>query len=224
MLTWTCRRFRARFAPGSAPGSAHPHRQVCRDCDAFAAAVERAAGVRLPLPAGLRKSLSAIAMPAMSAAPAEGTVLPFPVPRLNVPIALAGRLSAIAETGRPAPPEWVLNPRYAVAASALLALLLGPFFVRGTDRGLEALSTVRDEVRPILSRTGEEGREELDKLRTGAAKAYGAARRSFARSAESFHGLSGRLLDIIPEEFTSEESTNPDPGDDEPTESSRRPQ
>jgi len=221
MLTWTCRRFRARFAPGSAPGAAHPHRQSCRDCDAFAAAVERAAGVRLPLPAGLRKSLGGIAAPAEAA---EGTVLPFPMPRLNVPAALAGRLSAIAETGRPAPPEWVLNPRYAVAASALLALLLGPFFTRGADRGLEALSTVREEVRPILSRTGEEGREELDKLRTGAAKAYGAARRSFTRSAESFHGLSGRLLDIIPEEFTSEESTNPDPGAAEPTESSRRPQ
>jgi hypothetical protein len=213
MLTWTCRRFRSQFSPGTA----HPHRQSCRDCDAFAAAVERAAGVRLPLPAGLRKSLREIATPA------EGTVLPFPVPRLTVPAALAGRLSAMAEPGRPAPPDWVLNPRYAVAASALLALLLGPFFTRGADRGLEALSTVREEVRPILSRTGEEGREEIEKLRTGAMKAYGAARRSFTRSAESFHGLSGRLLDLIPEEFTSEESTNPD-SDDEPTESSRRPQ
>jgi hypothetical protein len=221
MLTWTCRRFRARFAPGSAPGAAHPHRQACLECDAFAAAIERAAGVRLPLPAGLRMSLRKIAEPA---APAEGTVLPFPVPRLAVPAALAGRLSALATQSRPAPPEWVLNPRYAVAASALLALLLGPFFVRGTDRGLEALSTVREEVRPILSRTGEEGREEIEKVRTGAVKVYDAARRSFTRSAESFHGLSGRLLDIIPEEFTSEESTNPDPGDDEPTESSRRPQ
>jgi hypothetical protein len=218
MLTWTCRRFRAQFAPGQGPGMAHPHRQACRDCDAFAAAIERAAGVRLPLPAGLRRSLREIA------APAEGTVLPFPVPRLAVPAALAGRLSALATQSRPAPPEWVLNPRYAVAASALLALLLGPFFTRGADRGLEALSTVREEVRPILSRTGEEGREEIEKVRTGAVKVYDAARRSFTRSAESFHGLSGRLLNIIPEEFTSEESTNPDPGDDEPTESSRRPQ
>jgi hypothetical protein len=218
MLTWTCRRFRARFAPGSAPGAAHPHRQACRECDAFAAAIERAAGVRLPLPAGLRKNLREIA------APAEGTILPFPVPRLTVPAALAGRLSALATQSRPVPPEWVLSPRYAVAASALLALLLGPFFTRGADRGLQALSTVREEVRPILSRTGEEGREEIEKVRTGAVKAYNAARRSFTRSAESFHGLSGRLLDIIPEEFKSEESTNPDPGTDESTESSRRPQ
>lgn len=205
MLSWTCRRFRARFAPGSA----HPHRQACRECDAFAAAVELAAGVRLPLPAALRKGLREIA------APAEGTVLPFPVPRLAVPAALAGRLNAMARPGRPAPPEWVLNPRYAVAASALLALLLGPFFARGADRGLEALGAVREEVSPLLRRTGEDGREELGKLRTGAAAIYGAAQRSVS---ESFHGLSGRLSAIVPEDFT-----NPDPRD-EPAGSSRRPQ
>jgi len=185
MLSWTCRRFRARFAPGSA----HPHRQACRECDAFAAAVERAAGVRLPLPAALQKGLREIA------APAESAVLPFPVPRLAVPDRLASRLSAVAKPGRPAPPEWVLNPRYAVAASALLALLLGPFFARGADRGLEALGTVREEVSPLLRRTGEDGREELGKLRTGAAAIYGAAQRSVS---ESFHGLSGRLSAIVP--------------------------
>lgn len=207
MLSWACRRFRARFALGQAP----PHRRTCRECEAFAAAVESAAGARLPLPAGLRKSLRQIA------APGEGT-LPFPVPRLAVPAALAGCLSAVARPGRPAPPvppNWLLNPRYAVAASALLALLLGPFFVRGADRGLEALGQVREEVSPLLRRTGEDGREELGKLRTGAVKAYGAARRSVI---QSFHGLSGRLSALVPEDFT-----NPDP-EDESAGSSRRPQ
>lgn len=205
MLSWSCRRFRARFALGST----HPHRRACRECDAFATAMETAAGVRLPLPAGLRKSLREIA------GPAEGAVLPFPMPRLAVPPALAGRLSAVAEPGRPAPPEWLLNPRYAVAASAVLALLLGPFFVRSADRGLEALGQVREEVSPLLRRTGEEGREEIGKLRTGAVAVYSAARRSVS---ESFHGLSGRLSTIVPEDFT-----NPDPRD-EPAGSSRRPQ
>jgi len=174
--------------------------------------METAAGVRLPLPAGLRKSLRE------TAAPTEGAVLPFPVPRLAVPPALSGRLSALAEPALltpPVPPNWLLTPRYAVAASAVLALLLGPFFVRGTDRGLEALGAVREEVSPLLRRTGEEGRAEIGKLRTGAVAAYSAARRSVS---ESFNGLSARLSTIVPEDFT-----NPDP-EDESAGSSRRPQ
>ena len=196
MLSWTCRRFRARFSPGSA----HPHRRACLDCDAFATAVERAAGVRLPMPERLRKSLSSIA------APEQDSVLPFPVPRVPMPEVLAGRLRSIAPTGRPAPPEWVRDPRYAVAASALLALLLGPFFSMGADRGLHALGIVR-----------EEGREEIAKVRAGAVEAYEVARRSLVRSTESLHDFSDRLSDVVPETFFS-----PDP-EDEPAGSSRRP-
>ncbi|MFY9826975.1 MAG: hypothetical protein WAM82_36825, partial [Thermoanaerobaculia bacterium] len=66
MLSWACRRFRARFTPGSALS----HRRACPECDAYAAAVERAAGVRLPLPASLRRNLRALA------APEPGAVLP----------------------------------------------------------------------------------------------------------------------------------------------------
>lgn len=212
MLSWACRRFRARFVPGTAAASTHPHRRACRGCETFAAALETAAGARLPLPDGLRKRLGGIA------APAPGAVLPFPVPRLEMPAALAGRLSALAQPGRPAPPEWLLNPRYAVAASALLALLLGPFFVLAADRGHDALGAIREEVSPLLRRTGEEGREELGRIRAGAAEALDDARRSVAESTESLHGLSGRLSSLVPDELT-----NPDPGD-EPAGPSRRPQ
>jgi hypothetical protein len=207
MLSWTCRLFRARFSPGSA----HPHRRVCPDCDAFATAVERAAGVRLPMPDGLRDRLRSMADPE------AGAVLPFPVPRLPMPEALAGRLRSIAPPGRPAPPEWVRDPRYAVAASALLALLLGPLFSIGADRGLEALGTVREEVAPILRHTGEEGREEIENVRTGAVEAYDAARRSLTWSAESLDALASRLSFALPDDFH-----NPDP-EDEPAGSSRRP-
>ncbi len=218
MLSWTCRRFRAQFTPGSA----HPHRRVCQECDAFATAIERAAGVRLPMPERLRKSLSTIA------APEPGAVLPFPVPRMPMPESLAGRLRAIAPPGRPAPPEWVRDPRYAVAASALLALLLGPFFSMGADRGLQALGAVREEVVPILRHTQEEGREEIEKVRSGAAEVYDTARRSLARSSESLGAFTDRLSTVVPDEFipdgfVPDNFYNPDP-EDEPAGSSRRPQ
>jgi hypothetical protein len=196
MLSWTCRRFRARFAPGSS----HPHRRACRECDAFATAIESAAGARLPIPSGLKDSLREIAKPAPNA------ILAFPVPRIPMPEALAGRLRDIAPSGRPAPPEWVRDPRYAVAASALLALLLGPFFSMGADRGLHALGVVR-----------EEGREEIAKVRHGAREAYEAARRTLTRSTESLHGFSDRLSTVVPENLF-----HPDP-EDEPEGSSRRP-
>lgn len=199
MLSWTCRRFRARFAPGLSSGQFHPHRRACRECDAFASAIESAAGARLPVPGALRNSLREMAKPA---------VLPFPVPRLPMPEALADRLRGIAPPGRPAPPEWVRDPRYAVAASALLALLLGPFFSMAADRGLQALGAVRA--------VSDEGREEIAKIRDGAREAYESARRSLARSAESLHGFSDRLSTVVPENLF-----HPDP-EDEPG-SSRRP-
>ena len=199
MLSLACRRFRARFAPGSA----HPHRTACCDCDAFAAALERAAGTRLPLPASLQRSLGEIATPA------TGSVLPFPVPKLPLPDALAARLREIAPAAAslPALPEWVRSPRYAVAASAVLALLLGPFFLAGADRGLHAM---REELSPLLQRTQQGGREEIGRLQASAAAACDAARRS---AAESFRrldaGVSG--LSTWLSSVTTEESTNRDP-------------
>jgi hypothetical protein len=192
MLTWSCRRFRARFTPGTA----HPHRTACRDCAAHASAVETAAGVRLPLPAGLSDSLRAIA------SPRSGAVLPFPVPRLPLPAATAARLRALAPARRPAPPEWVRSPRYAVAASAILALLLGPFLGPAADRGLRTLGSVRNELRdglaPIAMQTEEKGLEGLKKLQSTAAAAESSARRATA----SVRDLSNRFSAFVHESLT----------------------
>lgn len=191
MLSASCRRFRARFFPGSA----HPHRRACPECDAFAAALESAAGVRLPLPGGLRRNLRAIAGPEPDA------VLPFALPRLPVPALLARRLRAIAPAGRPPLPEWIRSPRYAVAASAILALLLGPALSRAAHRSLEALDTVHAEVSPFLQSAEAGGREEIEKLRSTAT----AARRSVATSLERLSGFSSHLLDVVPENLTNQD-------------------
>lgn len=220
MLSLACRRFRARFSPGKGPGSVHPHRRACAECEAFAVALESAAGVRLPLPASLRRNLRAIA------GPEPGAVLPFAVPRLPVPATLARRLRGIAPASRPAPPEWVRSPRYALAASALLALLLGPFLSGAAHQGLRALSTVDAEVSPFLRQTGESGSAEIAKLRSTAAEAYDAARRSVAGSVgrldEGVSGLSIRLSTVVSESLTNLD-TNLDPRP-EPAGSVRRPQ
>ncbi|MFL6192647.1 MAG: hypothetical protein ACJ75H_00640 [Thermoanaerobaculia bacterium] len=185
MLTWSCRRFRARFTPGSA----HPHRRSCPECEVYAAALESAAGLRLPLPAVLRRNLRAIAEPK----PEPGAVLPFPIPRLPMPDALAARLRQIPPPARPALPDWARSPRYAVAASALLAVLLGP-----------ALNAAASRVTPALRDAEESGRRRVERLGATASEAYGAARRSVegslerldARLDERLDGLSETLSDM----------------------------
>jgi len=187
MLSGACRRFRARFTPGSA----HPHRHACPECEAYAAALESAAGARLPLPDGLRKNLRAIA------GPEPGAVLPFAAPRLAVPGTLARRLRDIAPPARPAPPEWIRSPRYAVAASALLALLLGPFLQTAAHRGVQAVGAVEAEVSPVLEKT--------EQLRLEAEAAYDATRRSF----ESSLGRVDRGISDVSEWFSNLKTTHP---------------
>ena len=186
MLSWACRRFRARFTPGSA----HPHRRACRDCDAFAAALEQR-GRSPPAAAGRPAARPASCCGTGhrgAGTPETGTVLPFAVPRLPVPLpaATAVRLRAIAAPQRPAPPEWVRSPRYAVAASALLTLLLGPFLTPAADRGLEAWGAVRQELSPLARHTQEKGREELKNLQTTAVAAI-----------HDLDDLSTRLSDFV---------------------------
>ena len=198
MLSFACRRFRARFTPGSA----HAHRRACGECEAFASAVERAAGARLPLPPDLRRRLSSIA------APPVGAVLPFPVPRLPMSNALAERLRAIpSPSRRRSPPEWVRSPRYAIAASVLLTLLLAPLLTSAADRGAEA---VREEVSPLLQRTRETGKEEIGRLRTGTVQVYGDARRS---AEESLYRLDAEVFSLSSwlSTVATEESTDQDP-------------
>lgn len=153
-------------------------------------------------------------------------MLPFAVPRLPVPGALAGRLrglsAAAAPPSRPALPEWVRSPRYAVAASALLALLLGPFLSEAARQGAQALGAVEAEVSPLLQRTEESGRKEIGKLRSTAATACDAARQSvegsLARLDHRLAGLSAKLSEVVPERFINLDLRQ------EPDESVRRPQ
>lgn len=159
MLSWDCRRFRARFEPGSS----HPHRHRCAECRAFAEAVERAAGLRLPLPDALRESLRAIR----------------PVPEIPVPEPLRGRLRGIAHPQVKQPlPDWLLNPRYAVAASALLATLLTMAFGDVVDPGLQIASLLTEEIE-------EEGIERIETLRGAALERYEKTRQSLEASVES---------------------------------------
>ncbi len=116
MLKPACRRFRAELALGD------PHRGSCPACAAYAAAMERAA-VRIPLPARLRSKLRSIPG-------ATGPGPRLPLPQAPLPDPLRDRLRGLARTPLRSPerrplPAWIRTSRYAVAASYLMAVLVG---------------------------------------------------------------------------------------------------
>lgn len=175
MLSWDCRRFRARFEPGSS----HPHRHRCPECRAFAEAVERAAGLRLPLPAALREELRAVR----------------PLPQMPVSDALRGRLRGIVPPRKQPLPDWLQSPRYAVAASALLATLLTMAFGDVVDPGLRLASSLTEEIE-------QEGIEKLETLRGAALERLEETRQSLAASVESagagIEEITEKSRDLIP--------------------------
>lgn len=203
MLSWSCRRFRARFTPGDQTA----HRRSCPECGAYAAALEQAAGLRLPLPERLRENLRGIARTGSS----QGSVLDFPLPQIPLPEGLQARLRAIPrearqELPRQTPPEWVRSPRYAVAASALLALLLGAAVDRPWDAGREAAVSLEQELRARVA--------PLEAVQDAAAERLAKTRRSIESSVEK----------LIPSStLPTSLNTDPDPESDAPGRSRRTP-
>jgi hypothetical protein len=145
MLSWRCRRFRARFSPAE-PAAGKAHRRYCADCDAYASTLERVAAAKLALPASLRRTLVEI----------PGAFVPRPVPPLPLPPALRLRLQGIARPGgRPLPakpPEWIVEPRYAIAASLLLTVLSGALVGNPAEAGARVAGFVGRELTDFAGR------------------------------------------------------------------------
>lgn len=182
MLSWACRRFRASFEPGSR----HSHREECVECRAYAEALERAAGLRLPVPGPLGRRLSALAAPRRED---PGPVLRFPLPQAPLPSGLHERLRGIARRPeRQGLPAWIRSPRYAVAASYVLAVLLTALF--GDLGG----SFVR-KVEEVVERTETEGLETIEALRGATRERYERARRSVSSVGS---GITGTARELIP--------------------------
>lgn len=165
MLKPACRQFRAELAPGD------PHPRSCPACAAYAAAMERAA-FKVPLPARLRSKLRAI-----PGASSPGPRLPLP--QAPLPDPLRDRLRGLARRPAPRPlPVWVRTSRYAVAASYLLAVLVGFTVSDPVQLGRQAANRVSQAVSVRL----DEGRERLDVWEEAVRERYGETRRSLEDS------------------------------------------
>ena len=219
MLSWSCRRFRARFSP-SGPGSAHPHRRACPDCDAYRRRPgERgrgpppAAGEPAAKPAGDRRSGDG-SRAAVRRAPAAGAGRPRRPPARSFGGGSAQPPGAPRVGAQPA----LRRRRERPAGAAARAVPLRAPRVRAR----RPWAPSRREVSPLLHRTEESGRKEIGKLRSTAADACDAARRSVEGSLERLDhrlaGLSVKLSEVVPERFINLDSRA------KPAESVRRPQ
>ena len=171
--------------PKLAPGD--PHRRSCPACDAYAAAMERAA-FRIPLPSGLRSKLRAI--------PGSiGDAQPGPrLPQAPLPDPLRDRLRGLARRPAPRPlPVWVRTSRYAVAASYLLAVLIGLTAGNPVQLGRQAASRMSQAVSVRL----DEGRERLDVWEETVRERYGGTRRSLEDSLGSLDHRVDELSESI---------------------------
>ncbi|MES1242404.1 MAG: hypothetical protein ABUT39_12355 [Acidobacteriota bacterium] len=179
MLKPGCRRFRADFTPGADL----PHRKSCPACAAYAAALERAAK-RIPLPAGLRSKLRVIPGAAADDAPR------MPMPQATMPAHLRERLRQMSRRHEPPKlPAWVRSSRYAVAASYLLAVLMGAALGNPVEAAGALSRSVDRAVRPRVEHAiervedrGIRGMRRLDDLKSAVRERYGATRYSVEHS------------------------------------------
>ena len=172
MLKPACRQFRAELAPGD------PHRRSCPACAAYAAAMERAA-FRVPLPAGLRSKLRAI--PGSIEGGSPGPRLPLPQAPLPDPLRdrLRGLVCRPVRSQGPRPlPAWVRTSRYAVAASYLMAVLVGLAAGNPVHLGRQAAHRVSSVVTAQLT----ESRERLGVWEDSVRERVGETRRSLEDS------------------------------------------
>lgn len=180
MLRPACRRFRTEFTPGLR--SDDPHRLSCPACAAYAAAMERAAR-KIPLPARLRSKLRAI-----PGAASPGPRLPLP--QAPLPDPLRDRLRGLARSREPRPlPAWVRTSRYAVAASYVMAVLLGFAVGNPVLLGRQAAGVVSGLVSERLA----DGRERLDVWEDTVRENYDETRRSLEDSLGSLDDRVGEL-------------------------------
>lgn len=193
MLKPGCRRFRMEFTPGA--GSPHDaHRAGCAACAAYAAALERAAK-RIPMPAGLRSKLKVI--PGMAADDAPR----FPVPQAPMPAHLRSRLRQMSRQQEPPPlPVWVRSSRYAMAASYLLAVLMGALMGNPVEAAGALTRSVDRAVRPRVEHAIEsvEGRSlrRLDDLKSAVRERYGATRNTVEQSLTELDEMRKSLLSL----------------------------
>ncbi len=188
-------------------GAGHEHPKTCDECRRFVEFVDglRRLGMSTPLEDDLRARLRGL--------PAREDGLPAfpPVPQLPLPAALAERLRRIARQGAQELPIWIRSPRYAIAASYLLTILIGATLGNPAAWASSAGGRI-ETVGSALQQVRVSGKERWDGVEERAAENYHLTRDYLRASTTSLRARWNEFVAGMNEPDTT------DAGDDDDTE------
>ena len=191
-----CREFQRHYERGRRDD----HLETCAECRSFVEFVDglRRLGTSTPLADSLRERLRGL--------PAREEGVPtFPtVPQLPLPAALAQRLRRIARQGARELPIWIRSPRYAIAASYLLTLLIGGTLGNPAAWAASAASPL-ETVGAKLQQVQANGRETWSGVGETAAESINLTKDYLRASASSLHARWTELVASMNDSETTED-------------------
>ena len=197
MLTRQCRDFRRSYEAGRHDA----HRDGCEACARFAELVDGLGrwGMNAPLGDTLRRRLHDL-----PEGEEQRTLAPPRLPMLPFPAGLERRLKQIARARQKSePPIWIRSPRFAIAASYLLTVLIGATI--GNPAALAAEAAARfDRVGIAIGSVESGGRRSWQGIEERAIEGYARTREFFSTSNAS---IKSRWLELV-SSFNDPETTD----------------
>jgi hypothetical protein len=187
LLTRECQEFRRTFEAGRHDA----HRDACETCGRFAELIDGLGrwGMKAPLADSLRQRLRDL-----PEGEKQWELGPPRLPMLPLPVSLEQRLKQIARTQPKAElPIWIRSPRFAIAASYLLTVLIGATV--GNPAALAAEAAARfDRVGITIESVESGGRKSWQGIEERAVEGYALTREFFSTSSSS---VKSRWLDFV---------------------------
>jgi hypothetical protein len=199
MLTRKCQDFRRTYEAGRRDS----HRETCDACGQFAELIDGLGqwGMRAPLGESLRRRLRDLP---------EGeerrTLAAPQLPMLPLPLALKQRLQQIGRTSKKVElPIWIRSPRFAIAASYLLTVLIGATI--GNPAALASDAVARfDRVGIAIGSVESGGRRSWQGVEERAAEGFALTKEFYRTSSSSIKSRWQEFVTSINETETTDDT------------------
>lgn len=199
MLTPECQEFRSRYEAGRQDD----HRDTCESCARFAELVDSLGqwGMNAPLGNNLRQRLRDLPEGE------ERRALAAPrMPMLPLSATLEGRLKQIARAPRKTElPIWIRSPRFAIAASYLLTVLIGATFGNPAAVASDAVARF-DRVGIAINSVETGGRKSWQTVEERAVEGYAITKEFYRTSSSSIKSRWLEFVTSINEPETTDEA------------------
>jgi hypothetical protein len=207
MLTRECQDFRRSYEAGRQGD----HRDSCESCDRFAELIDSLGqwGMNAPLGNSLRQRLRDLPEGQ------ERQALAAPrLPLLPLPVALEGRLKQIARPRQMAElPIWIRSPRFAIAASYLLTVLIGATIGNPAAVASDAVARF-DRVGIAINSVESGGRKSWQNVEERAVEGYALTKEFYRTSSSS---IKSRWLEFVTSINDTETTDEAEAGEAETT-------